>query len=64
MSSLPEIPAGRIIVERHPDGYVAYPRDFNGVVIGAGDSADEAMADLLSALRFHIETFGNTGSGA
>lgn len=48
----------RIIVEKHSDGFVAYPLGVKGVVVGEGDTADEALADVRSALRFHIETFG------
>ena len=48
----------KIIVERHPDGYVAYPVGMKGVVIGEGDTYDEALADVKSAIRFHVETFG------
>lgn len=49
----------RIIVEKHADGYVAYPIGMRGVVVGQGDTYDEAMADVRSAIRFHIETFGD-----
>ncbi|HXH39457.1 MAG TPA: type II toxin-antitoxin system HicB family antitoxin [Thermoanaerobaculia bacterium] len=48
----------KIIVEKHDDGYVAYPVGMRGVVIGEGDSYDEALADVQSAVRFHVETFG------
>jgi predicted RNase H-like HicB family nuclease len=48
----------KIIVEKHPDGYVAYPLGLNGVVVGEGDTYDDALADVESAIRFHIETFG------
>ena len=48
----------KIIVEQHPDGYVAYPLGLKGVVVGEGDTYDEALADVTSAIRFHIETFG------
>ena len=47
-----------VIVERHPDGFVAYPVRHRGVVVGEGNSVDEALDDLRSAVRFHIETFG------
>ena len=47
-----------IIVEKHPDGYVAYPVGLKGVVVGQGDTYDEAVQDVTSAIRFHIETFG------
>lgn len=48
----------KIIIEKHPDGYVAYPLGLKGVVVGAGDSYEEALADVKSAIGFHIETFG------
>jgi predicted RNase H-like HicB family nuclease len=49
----------KIIVEKHPDGYVAYPFGLKGVVLGEGDTYDEALADVESAIQFHIETFGS-----
>ena len=48
----------KIIIEKHSDGYVAYPLGLKGAVIGAGDSYEEALTDVKSAIRFHIETFG------
>ena len=48
----------KIIVEKHPEGYVAYPLELKGVVIGEGDTCEEALADVKSAIKFHIETFG------
>ena len=48
----------KLIVERHQDGYVAYPLGIEGIVVGQGDSYEEAVADLRSAITFHIETFG------
>ena len=30
-----------------------------GVVVGQGDSYDEALSDVKSAIAFHIETFGD-----
>jgi predicted RNase H-like HicB family nuclease len=48
----------KIIVEKHEDGYVAYPMGVRGAVVGEGDSYDEALADVRSAIRFHIATFG------
>jgi len=48
----------KIIVERHPDTYVAYPLGIKGIVVGEGDSYEAAVADLKSALHFHVETFG------
>ena len=28
----------KIVVEKHPDGYVAYPLGIKGVVVGQGDT--------------------------
>jgi len=47
----------KIIIEKHPDGYVAYPLGLKGVVVGEGDTYEEALADVKSAIKFHIETF-------
>jgi predicted RNase H-like HicB family nuclease len=51
----------KIIVERHSDGYAAYPLGLKGVVVGQGDTYDQALTDVKSAIRFHIETFGPEG---
>lgn len=48
----------KIIVEKHSDGYVAYPLGIKGVVVGQGDTYEEALSDVKSAIRFHIESFG------
>jgi predicted RNase H-like HicB family nuclease len=49
----------KIIVEKHPDGYVAYPLGMKGVVVAEGDSYEEAIAEVKSAIKFHVETFGS-----
>lgn len=48
----------KIVVEKHHDSYVAYPLGLKGVVVGQGDTYEEALSDVKSAIRFHIETFG------
>ena len=48
----------KVVVEKHPEGYAAYPLGLKGVVVGEGDTPEEALADVRSAIRFHIETFG------
>ncbi len=48
----------KIVIEHHPDGYVAYPLGLNGGVVGQGDTYDAALAGVTSAIHFHIETFG------
>lgn len=47
----------KIIVEKYPDGYVAYPLGLKGVVVGEGNTYEEALADVKSAIKFHMETF-------
>ena len=39
-------------------GYTASVKGLPGAVIGAGDTFDETLADITSAIRFHIETLG------
>lgn len=53
-----EVKSFKVIVEKHPDGYVAYPLGLRGGVVGQGRSYEEALADVTSAIRFHLETFG------
>lgn len=48
----------KIVVEKHPDGYVAYPLGLKGIVVGEGDTYEDALADVKSAIRFHVESFG------
>ncbi len=48
----------KVIIEKHKDGYVAYPIGLKGVVVGQGDTYDEALKDVRSAIRFHVDTFG------
>jgi predicted RNase H-like HicB family nuclease len=48
----------KVIVEKHPDGYIAYPLGLKGIVVGEGDTYEEALSDVKSAIKFHIETFG------
>jgi hypothetical protein len=48
----------KFVVERHAEGFVAYPLGVEGVVVGEGDSATDALSDARSALAFHVATFG------
>jgi len=56
----------KIIVEKHTDGYIAYPLGLRGVVVGDGGTYEEVLSDVKLAIRFHLETFGpdifDTGS--
>jgi len=49
----------KIIVEKYPDGYVAYPLGLKGVIVGEGNTYEAALKDVKSAIKFHIETFGD-----
>ena len=46
-------------IEQHAEGFVAYPLGLKGVVVGQGDTYEDALADVRSAIAFHIETFGD-----
>ncbi|HEY2322931.1 MAG TPA: type II toxin-antitoxin system HicB family antitoxin [Thermoanaerobaculia bacterium] len=48
----------KIVVEKHPDGYVAYPVGIQGVVVGQGDTYDEALSDVRAAIQSHVDAFG------
>lgn len=48
----------KIVVERHPDGYTTYAIGLEGVIVGQGDTFEDALADIQSAIKFHFETFG------
>jgi hypothetical protein len=39
---------------------VAYPLGLRGVVVGQGQTHEEALADAQSAAKFHLEPFGDS----
>lgn len=47
-----------MMVEKHPDGHVAYPVGLNGVIVGEGERYEDAMRGIKSAIQFPIESFG------
>jgi predicted RNase H-like HicB family nuclease len=49
----------KIIVEHHPEGYLAYPLGLQGIVVGEGDTYEAVLADVKSAIQFHLEIFGS-----
>ncbi len=49
----------KIVIAKESDGYVGYPLGIEGVVVGQGDTYEEALADTKSALLFHLKTFGS-----
>ena len=49
----------KIIVEKHSDGYIAYPIGLKGIIVGEGDTYEKALSDVKSAIKFHLETFSD-----
>lgn len=49
----------KVVIEHHSDGFVAYPLNLKGVVVAQGDTYEEALENLKSAIAFHAETFGS-----
>lgn len=48
----------KIVVEKGPEGYTANPLCIKDVIVGEGNSYEEALDDVKSAIRFHIESSG------
>ena len=42
----------KVVIAKHPYGYVAYTLGLNRVVVGQGDTSEQALADVKSALHF------------
>ena len=49
----------KIIVQKSEEGYVAYPLGLKGVVVGDGDTFEETLENVKSAINFHLKTFGD-----
>jgi hypothetical protein len=47
-----------VVVSHLGGGYTSYPLGMEGVVVGQGDTFDEALESAKSATLFHIESFG------
>lgn len=50
----------KVVIEKHPEGYVAHPLGILGVVVGHGDTFEEALLDIRSAIRSHLEFHGRS----
>jgi hypothetical protein len=48
----------KFVVEQRRDGFIAYPLGLKGVVVGEGDTREDALSDAKSAVCFHRDTFG------
>ena len=51
----------KIVVEKHPDGYVAYPLGLKGVVVGEGDTYEEARTRVKEAIEGYLESLQKDG---
>lgn len=54
----------KIIVEQHPDGFVAYPLGLPATIVGEGDTAADAIADAQSAIRFYKQHYEGMAESA
>lgn len=48
----------KIIIEKHSNGYVAYPMGGPGILVAHGDTHEEAKESVLQAMRDHVELYG------
>lgn len=48
----------KVLVEKHAEGYIAYPVGLQGVVVGRGQTYEDALEDVTSSIRSYIETNG------
>lgn len=53
----------KLVITREGDGYVAYPLGLRGVVVAQGDTYEQVLIEITSAIQFHIETFGPEALG-
>jgi len=48
----------KIVVEKHPEGYVAYPLGLQGIVVGEGSTYEEALADVTTPTGNPVGCYG------
>lgn len=49
----------KVVIERHPDGYVGYPLGFTrGAIVGQGETFADALENTRSAIETFIEHYG------
>lgn len=46
----------KIIVEKHPDGYIAYPLGRGDGVVGRGKTSEHALSNVKAALRSQADS--------
>jgi predicted RNase H-like HicB family nuclease len=58
VNSEPPMRQFKIVIEKHSDGYVAYPIGVVGAIVGQGNTYEEALSDVKSAIACYVEVFG------
>jgi predicted RNase H-like HicB family nuclease len=48
----------KVVVQKSDEGYIAYPLGLKGVVVADGETFEETLRNVQSAIAFHMETFG------
>jgi predicted RNase H-like HicB family nuclease len=46
-----------VIIEKHPEGYVAYLLGLSGVLLSKGNTYQEALENIKFTIKFHLENF-------
>lgn len=54
----------KIVVEKHPEGYAAYPLGIDGVIVGQGESCEEALGLVIVREREHIAMVRDNSDGS
>ena len=49
----------KIVIEKHDDGYIAYPVGMKGIVVGEGDSYEDALGILKKKNKIYYLTLKN-----
>ncbi len=48
----------KVIVEKYPDGYVAHPLGFKGIIVGEGDTYEEVFSQIsvdTQTKKYHLK---------
>jgi hypothetical protein len=48
----------KIVIEKHADGYIAYPVGYREIITGRGDTYEEALEEVKAAIIYRVTTFG------
>jgi predicted RNase H-like HicB family nuclease len=48
----------KIVIEKHTDGFIAYPIGYREIITGRGDTYEEALEEVKAAIMYRVTTFG------